>query len=114
MCGKLIFKIFNLIKLFQYSWDEESVGEESHKHKSDEIDRLVHTSNITQQSNYWIDLSRVNVVEAIISYIDRCYVPVLDINLIIIKTTVFDFYEFYFFLLSELYIVILEWYKGFL
>ncbi len=52
MSGELIFEIFNLVKLFQDCRNEESVGEESHKHESNEIDRLVHTSNITQQSNY--------------------------------------------------------------
>ncbi len=38
MIGELILEVFDLIELLENSRDEETMGEEGHKHKADEVD----------------------------------------------------------------------------
>ena len=88
--------------------------EKSHYHKPYEVNWLVHAAYIAQESRYRVDLTRVDIVEAIISQVDLSYVPILEIDLVIIETTVFDLNELDIFRLSELNIVVLEWHHWFL
>jgi len=88
--------------------------EKSHYHKPYEVDWLVHATYIAQESRYRVDLTRVDIVKAIISQVDLSYVSIFEIDLVIVETTVFDLNEFDVFRLSELNIVVLEWNYWFL
>lgn len=106
--GNLIFEVLDLVQLLKNRRDEETVGKEGHKHEPDEVNRLVHATDVTQESRYRINLTRVDVVQAVISQVDGRYISVLKIDLVIIETTVLDLNEINFFLLTELNIVILQ------
>jgi hypothetical protein len=82
--------------------------EESHKVVTDLENRAVHASDIRQDVHHRVYFSGIYIVEGVLSDIYRGYGAVLRIHLVIIKMTIFNFYEVNRLLLPQLQKVILK------